>query len=379
MTEYVADFGPFNDNVWINASSIGPMPRVAQRAAQEAVKLNATPYQIPETLFMEVPKQLKSFLGALIGAPPEEIILGNSASYGIHLWANGIPLKRGDEVLLVKGDFPASILPWLYLRNRGVIVHEINPQRPALQVEDVITAINSKTKVLAPTWVDSFTGYQIDAPAISKVCQEQEVLFLLNLTQGLGGQPFDVSKIPVDGITCTGYKWLCGPYATGFCWMKPDLTKSLDYNQAYWIPMQGDRELDKIREYQLLTNLGAAQYDVFGTANLFNFIPWTECIKYLLDQGLNAIKRHNLRLVDQFIRGLDASKYEIHSPLEKDQRTAIILISYVEPERNKTIYKLLQEAKVFISYREGLLRFSPHLYNTSTDIDRVLTLLNCFC
>jgi selenocysteine lyase/cysteine desulfurase len=161
--------------------------------------------------------------------------------------------------------------------------------------------------------------------------------------------------------------------------MKPELVDSLEYNQTYWIPHQGDRELDKIREYQILTNLGAAQYDVFGTANLFNFLPWIECIQYFVDKGLSNIKRHNLALVDQFLRGLDSTKYKVHSPQVKNERTAIILISHVEPERNKTIYKLLQEERIFISFRESLLRFSPHLYNTPTDINKTLTILNRFC
>jgi selenocysteine lyase/cysteine desulfurase len=379
MSEFVTDFGPFGDNVWINASSIGAMPRVALEAAEKAIRLNVAPYRIPETLFAEVPQNLKALLGQLIGARPEDIILGNSASYGVHLWANGIPLKKGDEVLLAKGDFPASILPWLYLRKHGIKIHEIAPNGPVLHVEDVKVASSSKTKILAPTWVDSFTGYQLDANAIGTFCQDHDILFLLNVTQGLGSQPFDASKIPVDGITSTGYKWLCGPYATGFCWMKPDLIDSLDYNQAYWIPMQGDRELDKIRDYQILTNLGGAQYDVFGTANLFNFLPWIECIQYFLNQGLDNIKRHNLALVDQFLRGLDSTKYIVRSPQAKKERTPIILISHIEAERNKVIYALLQEEHIFISFREGLLRFSPHLYNTPEDIDRALTILNSVC
>jgi cysteine desulfurase/selenocysteine lyase len=378
MQSFVDDFGPFDDKSWINASSIGAMPRVALKAAEDAITLNLRPYRLSEEIFAAVPKNLKTELGNLIGASEEEIILGNSASYGIHLWANGIPLKKGDEVLLVKGDFPASILSWLYLRKHGIIVREIKPVGPTLDVTDVTNAITPATKILNATWVDSFTGYQFDAKAIGKVCLENDVLFLLNVTQGLGGQPFNVSRHPVDAITCTGYKWLCGPYGTGFIWMKRDLIDKLDYNQTYWIAMQGNRDLDKMRDYQILTNLGAVQYDVFGTANFFNFLPWTESIKYFNKQGLDTIKKHNAKLVDQFHAGLDSSKYSIHSPQEKDERTAIILVSHREPERNKIIFKHLQDEKIFIAFREGLLRFSPHLYNTPMDIDKALDVLNNF-
>ena len=32
-----------------------------------------------------------------------------------------------------------------------------------------------------------------------------------------------------------GFKWLCGPYGTGYVWLRPDLLRSLTFNQAYWL------------------------------------------------------------------------------------------------------------------------------------------------
>jgi len=48
---------------------------------------------------------LKQALSRLINAPADVIIFSNRNSYRIHLQANGLPLKAGDEVLLVKDDF----------------------------------------------------------------------------------------------------------------------------------------------------------------------------------------------------------------------------------------------------------------------------------
>jgi selenocysteine lyase/cysteine desulfurase len=61
---------------------------------------------------------LRRALGRLLGVPAEEVILGNSASYGLHLLANGLPWRDGDEILLVRGDFPSVLLPWLTLESR---------------------------------------------------------------------------------------------------------------------------------------------------------------------------------------------------------------------------------------------------------------------
>lgn len=63
--------------------------------------------------FFELPRRLKDSLGRLLSVPAAELVLGNSTTYGLHLLAHGLPLQHGDEVLLVDGDFPATVIPWL--------------------------------------------------------------------------------------------------------------------------------------------------------------------------------------------------------------------------------------------------------------------------
>jgi hypothetical protein len=40
------------------------------------------------------------------------VVLANSASYGLHLIANGLQLGPGDQVLVAANDFPSDILLW---------------------------------------------------------------------------------------------------------------------------------------------------------------------------------------------------------------------------------------------------------------------------
>nr|MDO8135102.1 aminotransferase class V-fold PLP-dependent enzyme [Candidatus Njordarchaeum guaymaensis] len=376
MRSYAEDFGPFENRVWLNAAGIGPMPRIAVEAAHETIAWSQTPSLASTEKFHDVPLELKRSLGQLINGEPQNIVLGNSASYGLHLWANGLPFKSGDEILLVKGDFPATILPWLALRNKGVIVREIQPEGHVLSADDLRRSITESTRVLCATWVDSFTGFALDVEAIGRLCRENGIQFLLNATQGLGARQLDVSKTPIDGITSSGYKWLCGPYGTGFCWMQQDALESLQYNQAYWLVMQGDRDLDRIRDYRIRNDVGAERYDVFGTANFFNFVPWTKSIEYLNTQGILQIQKHNDNLVETLTAGIDTKKYKVLSPRAGNQRTAIIVISHREEKMNKTLFETLTKKGVDISLREGNLRLSPHLYNTSKDIDVALSILN---
>ncbi|WP_233510495.1 aminotransferase class V-fold PLP-dependent enzyme, partial [Haloferax sp. Atlit-4N] len=82
--------------------------------------MKRAPPRLPEQAFREVPAGVKRALGTLITASPDEIILGNSFSYGLHLLIHGLEWNEGDEVILVEGDFPATILPWHLLESQGV-------------------------------------------------------------------------------------------------------------------------------------------------------------------------------------------------------------------------------------------------------------------
>jgi len=377
LKDFSRDFGPFDGKIWLNCSHQGPLPRVAVEAAQEAIAWKIAPYNLTTERFSGVPVRLKQALGKLIAAPPDEIILGNSASYGLHLLANGIRWRAGDEVLLVKGDFPSDILPWLALRRRGVTVRLIEPRNHVIQADELSANLTAATRLLCTTWVHSFSGFAVDAQSLAEVCRANGVKLVMNVSQALGTCPLNVSTLPVDAISGVGFKWLCGPYGTGFCWMRPELRESLEYNQAYWLAMQTADDLAKEPgELELKTDLGARAYDVFGTANFFNFKPWTASIEFLLEQGIETIAAHNQSLVSRFIEGLDAAKYDLLSPRQGADRSTLIFISHKQSDRNGEVYQKLISHGIYCAFRAGKLRFSPHLYNTVEEIDQALAVLH---
>jgi selenocysteine lyase/cysteine desulfurase len=246
-----------------------------------------------------------------------------------------------------------------------------------LDPEELLENITGSTKLLCLTLAHSFSGHAVDAEALGEICRVHGVAFVLNISQALGARRFSVASAPVDAVTGVGFKWLCGPYGTGFCWIRPELRESLEYNQAYWLSMQTADDLAKEPGAPVLrSDLGARRYDVFGTANFFNFKPWTASIEYLLSQGLENIEEYDQRLVTRLIEGLDPGRYDLHSPRSGPSRSTLVFISHKRPERNNAIYEQLRARKIFIASRAGKLRLSPHLYNTSQEIDEALSVLN---
>jgi selenocysteine lyase/cysteine desulfurase len=97
--------------------------------------------------FSAVPSRLRAALADVLEAPADQIVLANSASYGLHLIANGLDLGAGDEVVVAANDFPSNILPWFMLRDRGVVVRMVEPS------DEVLTRTKWRRPSLpAPEW-----------------------------------------------------------------------------------------------------------------------------------------------------------------------------------------------------------------------------------
>jgi cysteine desulfurase / selenocysteine lyase len=370
---YAADFGPFDGRSWFNTAHQGPLPKVAVQAAQECLSQRVRPSEIRDADFFEVPQRLRDALASLIGAASADIILGNSTSYGLDLLANGIRWERGDEILLVEGDFPADIYPWFVLREKGVEIRFCEFLGPVITAEGLEKEISGKTRLFCTSWVNSFTGHAIDVAALGRVCRDRGVLFVLNASQALGACVLDIQGTAVDAVTCCGYKWMCGPYGTGFCWLTPPLRESLVPHHAYWLPMQAGKPLDQMRDCTLRQDLGARALDIFCTANFFNFVPWTACLNYILEAGPERIAVYDQQIVEKVVRGLDRDRFELLSPESGASRSPLIVIRPLNLHDGLQWQQRLARAGVDVAVREGNLRIAPHLHNTLADADRLLT------
>ena len=366
-------FSDFGGRIWLNCSHQGALPDVAAEAAQEAIRWKRSPSELTTARFIEVPRRLRHLLAELIGVAADDVIPANGASYGLHLLANGLSLESGDEVLVMAGDFPSNILPWLNLEQRGVTVRRLPPRRHVLTPDEIAAALDSRTRVLCMSWVHSFSGFVADLEAIGALCRERDVIFIANTTQGLGARRLDLDSIEVDAIVNAGWKYLCGPYATGFCWMRPELRTSLTYNQAYWQTLFSADALGKDElDLHPPDPADPRRFDILATANFFNFVPWSAALALLIEKGPDRIEAYDQALVARLVDNIDRSLYEVLSPTESAERSTLVFLSAKDADRNAEIYRGLSAAGIDIAYRAGKLRISPHFYNTENDIDRAV-------
>lgn len=375
MRDYRKDFASFDGRIWLNAASEGPLPLCAARALQEAVEWKSKPYLLDHSKFVAAVKELKESIGRLLNVPAADVILANSASYGLHLLANGMRWQKADEILLMQNDFPTNILPWLALERKGVKVRQIKPREKVLQPQELLEHISTRTRLFCISHIHTFTGFVLDIEEFARICRKKNVLFVVNCSQSAGTMPLDCSKLAADAVVAAGYKWLCGPYGTGFCWIKPQVRETLDLNQAYWVAVLSYEELHKEGPLTLKKLTTARKYDVFGTANFFNFVPLRTAVDYWLEIGLDKVRAYHDRLLDELIKGLKNSAYALISPEEGKFRSSLAVFSHKDRQKNPQIFRSLLDQKIYPALWKGNLRVAPHVYNTKDEIDTLLKAL----
>ena len=107
---------------YFNSGSTGPLCRLVKEALEkfyDSAQFCDRNADFPA--FADLDKIRR--LGAkIIGARKDEVGFGFHTGYGLNLAAFGLPLKRGDEVLLSDIEFPSNVYPWQALKQRGIRV-----------------------------------------------------------------------------------------------------------------------------------------------------------------------------------------------------------------------------------------------------------------
>ena len=88
--------------------------------------------------------------------------------------------------------------------------------------------------------------------------------------------------------------------------------------------------------------------------------------------GRSRSARQHALAAKQLSDRFSAADLKTLSPAERASRSALVVFSHREKGRNREMCRALYENGIDIAVREGNLRASPHLFNASDDIERLL-------
>ena len=378
QANYRAEFADFEGVTYLNAALQGPMPLVAAREAVAALEWKKHPYRLPDSAYFDLPDRIRERVARLIGGRADEVAVTTGASAGLAAVAAGIDWKPGDEVLVGRGEFPAHFSTWLRYQEAGKLrVRLVEPRGRFISADDYVEQIGPRTRVVSASLVRFDNGAKLDAARVGRACEKAGAALLLDITQCCGGMPVDIRELGATMAVCSGYKWLFGPYGTGFFWVASEWTERLPLGAVYFMALEGAREFHAMPTMgNMRPAPGARRWDSAEPASFTNLAAMDSALDFVERIGVDAAQRYIDGLVGEIIERLPSTPCVLASPAERERRGPYVCISAPDPKDTAALHEKLSAAQISVSLRDNALRISPHIYNTPEEISRLMKTLS---
>lgn len=241
--------------------------------------------------------------------------------------------------------------------------------------DDFIAALTPKTRLVSVSMVRFDNATLIDSARLAAACHAQGALLLLDVSQCCGAVPMDVKAMGADFLVCAGYKWLLGPFGTGFFWAKREHIVKMRPGPFYWMAAEGVDNFAALATAPPRPAQAARRWDAAETANFYNLAALEAGLELVLRAGAEMVLEHNHKLIELLFSRLPADRCVVASPRERARRGPYGCFQARTPEKTKELYDKLRRENVITSLREGKIRVSPYLYNNERDIDRVIAVI----
>jgi len=259
----------------------------------------------------------------------------------------------------------------------GLKLTIVSPRERFITADDLIAAITPRTRLVSVSMVRFDDGSLLDVARVAEACHKQGALLLLDASQACGGMPIDVNQLGADFIVSAGYKWLLGPFGTGFFWVKSEHLAMVRPGPFYWMAVKGSDNFSALNFDDPKPGANAKRWDSPESASYFNFnlVAMDVSVDFVLRMGPELVSAHNRKLIELMFERLPKDRFVPASPLDPARRGPYGCFAARSPEKTAEFYHRLRKENVIVSLREGNIRVSPYLYNTERDIDRLISVV----
>lgn len=325
---------------------------------------------------------VRASAAALLGARPDQIALVESATSA---WTRALlaiahtrSIKAANRMLVSSAEYASNVLPLLQIALRTGAHVEFIPDDASgcVDVEAFRSMLDDDVAIVAITHCPSQNGLVNDVNGIGAILDGTDAWYLVDACQSVGQLPLDAVATGADFISATGRKYLRGPRGTGFLWAS-------------------DTALDELEPFPLDLHSAtwtAEGYEVHETARRFEYweksyatlLGMGAAIDYALDCGVESLAGRIGELAqyarDELTR---IPGVQVH---DRGARRSGIVTLTREGVPAASLAAQIKAAGVNVSLStpdyarhdfdahglDGLVRVSPHAYNTSDEVDRML-------
>ncbi len=244
----------------LNNGGVSPAPRIVQEAQEHFSRLsNDGPSHFMWRILDQGREPLRQSLAEITGAEADEIAMVRNASEALEAVIFGLPLERGDEVVVTRLDYPNMMNAWLQREKRDGIVLKWVDLPVMSENSDAITALyeaafSPRTKLVHITHAINWTGQILPCRRIADAAKRRGIEVLIDGAHSLFSKNYRIDELGGDYFGASLHKWLCGPIGTGLLWIKKEKIGKI------WPHFAADeKQKDDIRKFE---NLGTRPFSI---------------------------------------------------------------------------------------------------------------------
>ncbi|MBK8150736.1 MAG: cysteine desulfurase-like protein [Acidobacteria bacterium] len=323
-------------------------------------------------------------LADFLNAAPTEIAFGqNMTSLTFHLSrALGREFSPGDEIVCTELDHHANIDTWRFLeKERGVKLRfvSMDPESGTLNIDEIGSLLNSRTKLLAIGAASNALGTVSDVRHACRLAREAGVLSFVDAVHYAAHNLVDVRDFDCDFLACSAYKFY-GPHI-GILFGRGELLRAIDFPKLRPAPENSpDRVETGTQSHESIAGAGAA---VDFLASLADGATRRE----RLQNSFRELHERQLELTEALWNGLTAiSGVRLFGPNYEMPRTSTVSF-VIDGVDSETVAVRLAEKGIFASNGDfyattvveklgladvGLVRIGCCIYTTREEIERLL-------
>lgn len=369
-------FPACRERIFMVHAAVAAIPQVAVSAMNVFNEATSTGELDYSDVLLNQMDRVRAASAKIVECDSNEVALLGPTSLGLSLVANGIEWKSGDEVITYLDDYPANVYPWKHLEKQGVKVVYLEPALTGeITPELVRRAITPKTRLLALASCHFLSGYRLDIEAIGTLARERDLLFCLDAIQTVGAFPTPAKF--VDFLCADSHKWMLGPMTAGIFYVAKNRQEHL---HPSLLGAWNVKSPNFIAQDKVDFETGGRRYEP-GVLNAQGLVGMEASLELLTGIGIEGIAKRLLELKSQLITGIQELGFEVIGPKNGSNASSITSVTdHANSRRIPELYDTLAQNRIVVSFRHDrkgtpFLRFSPHFYNTATEIEQVLDIL----
>jgi len=360
--------------VYLDTAYRGPLCKPARDAAEEYLRSVSERGSLEIQRYIELLNNCRKRLATVFNAKPEEFVFLANATDAFSRVTLGIDWREGDEVVAPENDYPGVLRPLLDLKRRGVKLVLVPAKDDAVFAEALLAACTPHTRLIAASHVNFRTGFCLDVSTLCAGAKKKGVLTAIDFVQSAGCLQLDFGAIGVNFGTFAARKWFCALDTLGIFYVRGEALNKLTPHSLGLFSVAEPHNFDALD--QPLAP-GARRF-MLGAPPYIQIAAFDAALELYQRVGPAEVESTAMQLLAHCRkRAYEVQLWSVCETLSLGL-SQILCLRRQGWFEDAFLGEWLKDHKIVVSVRPGLIRVSPHWFNTESDIDRLFDALANF-